>query len=381
MSDVDPILSLVRPAVLALKPYSSARKEFTAGATAPRAWLDANENPTMPMASLPSGMSAEAQRAKMEALAKEGFARLNRYPDPQPQELVERLAALYGVSPAQVLVTRGSDEGIDLLLRAFCSEGRDSILITPPTYGMYSVSAAIQGARVVSVPLVREKHFALDADAVIAAWQPGLKLVFLCSPNNPTGGLLSRASILKVARELEGRAMVVVDKAYIEFSGRSVLTAEIANTPNLVVLRTLSKAFGLAGARVGVTIGDPSLIAVLKKIIAPYPVPSPVAAAALAALTPAGITAARESAANLAAGRKDLAARLAALPAVKHVWPSDANFLLVEVVDAKRTMAAARIAGVVLRDRSREPGLEGCIRITTGTAEENQLVLEALSHD
>jgi histidinol-phosphate aminotransferase len=359
MSDADPILSLVRPAVLALTPYSSARKEFTAGAAAPRAWLDANENPATPSGASPS---------------------LNRYPDPQPSELVERLASLYGVSPAQLLVTRGSDEGIDLLLRAFCSEGRDSILITPPTYGMYSVSAAIQGARVVSVPLVREKDFALDADAVVAAWQPGLKIVFLCSPNNPTGGLLSRTAILKVARELEGRAMVVVDKAYIEFSGKSVLIGEIAATPNLVVLRTLSKAFGLAGARVGVTIGDPSLIAVLKKIIAPYPVPAPVAAAALAALTPEGIAAARDSAARLAAGRKELAAKLAALPCVKHVWPSDANFLLVEVADSKRAMAAAKAAGVVLRDRSREPGLENCLRITAGTAEENQLVVEALSN-
>ena len=376
MSDADPILSLVRPAVLALKPYSSARKEFTSGADTPTVWLDANENPTMPMASL----SAEAQRAKVEALAKEGFANLNRYPDPQPPELVARLAALYGVAPAQLLVTRGSDEGIDLLLRAFCTEGRDSILITPPTYGMYSVSAAIQGARVVSVPLVREKDFALDADAVIAAWQPGLKIVFLCSPNNPTGGLLSRASILKVARELEGRAMVVVDKAYIEFSGRSTLTAEISDTPNLVVLRTLSKAFGLAGARVGATIGDPALIAVLQKIIAPYPIPAPVAAAALAALTPAGIAAARESAATLAAARKELAGKLAALPVVRRVWPSDANFLLVEVANAPQVMATARLAGVVLRDRSREPGLEDCIRITAGTPQENQLVVEALSN-
>lgn len=368
MSDVDPILSLVRPAVLALKPYSSARKEFTKGAGSPAkwTWLDANENPTTPSGSLPAGAAREVV--------------LNRYPEPQPPELVERLASLYGVAPAQLIVTRGSDEGIDLLLRAFCSEGRDSILVTPPTYGMYEVAAAIQGARVVGVPLVREKNFALDADAVIAAWQPGLKIVFLCSPNNPTGGLLSRSAILKVARELEGKAMVVVDKAYIEFSGKSTLTAEIADTPNLVVLRTLSKAFGLAGARVGVTIGNPALIAVLQKIIAPYPVPAPVAAAALAALTPEGIAAARESAAALADARKELSTRLAALPCVKQVWPSDANFLLVEVSDSARVMAAARSAGVVLRDRSREPGLAGCIRITAGTAEQNQLVLEALSN-
>jgi len=368
MSDADPILSLVRPAVLALKPYSSARKEFTKGADAPAkwTWLDANENPTTPAASLPAAAAREVV--------------LNRYPEPQPAELVERLANLYAVAPAQLLVTRGSDEGIDLLLRAFCSEGRDSILITPPTYGMYEVAASIQGARVVSVPLVRERDFALDADAVITAWQPGMKIVFLCSPNNPTGGLLDRNAILKVARALTGRAIVVIDKAYIEFSGRSTLTGEIADTPNLVVLRTLSKAYGLAGARVGVTIGNPALIAVLQKIIAPYPVPAPVAAAALAALTPEGVGAARASALDLADAREALGVRLAGLPCVKRVWPSDANFLLVEVLDSKRVMAAARAAGVVLRDRSREPGLENCIRITAGTAEENQLVVEALSN-
>lgn len=369
MNEADPILSLVRPAVLALKPYSSARKEFTKGPDGPTAWawLDANENPATPSATVP----------------REGPARevvLNRYPEPQPPELVERLASLYTVSPAQLLVTRGSDEGIDLLLRAFCGEGRDSILITPPTYGMYEVAAAIQGAKVVSVPLVRERDFALDADAVIAAWQPGVKIVFLCSPNNPTGGLLDRNAIRKVARELAGKAVVVVDKAYIEFSGQSTLTAEIQSTPNLAVLRTLSKAFGLAGARVGVTIGNPALIAVLQKIIAPYPIPAPVAAAALDALTPQGIAAARASALELADARRGLATRLAGLTCVRRVWPSDSNFLLAEVTDSRKVMSAAKAAGVVLRDRSKEPGLENCIRITAGTAEQNQLVVEVLSN-
>jgi len=369
MSDTDPILSLVRPAVLALSPYSSARKEFMKSPDGPAnwVWLDANENPVTPSALLPAAAPAR------EVV-------LNRYPEPQPPELVARLSALYGVSTAHLLVTRGSDEGIDLLLRAFCNEGRDSILITPPTYGMYEVSAAIQGARVVRVPLIREKDFALDSEAVITTWQPGMKIVFLCSPNNPTGGLLARASVLKVARELAGKAMVVVDEAYVEFSGSRSLAEDIVATPNIVVLRTLSKAFGLAGARCGVTLGDPALIAVLKKIIAPYPVPAPVAAAAIAALSPEGIAAARQSAASLASARKELASSLASLPAVKRVWPSDANFLLAQVTDSKRVMTAARAAGLVIRDRSREPGLENCIRITVGTPSENQLVVETLSH-
>src|SRR3982751_1935431 len=213
MSAQNPVLSLVRPEILALTPYSSARKESKGG----RIWLDANENPKTPSASLPSDSSAIAS-ATGEALAKEGRLNLNRYPDPQPPTLVEPLAAIYGVTPSQVLVTRGSDEGIDLLLRTFCRAGQDAILITPPTYGMYVVAAGIQNAKVVTVPLVRARNFALDADAVLAAVTPAVKIVFLCSPNNPTGGLLDRAAVLKVALGLAGRAMVVADEAYVDFS-------------------------------------------------------------------------------------------------------------------------------------------------------------------
>ncbi|MDD3178838.1 MAG: histidinol-phosphate transaminase [Opitutaceae bacterium] len=360
MSATDQVLPLVRPEILALTPYSSARKE--AKNVAPggrRVWLDANENPQTPSAHAPL---------------------LNRYPEPQPSDLVDRLGSLYGVAPRQTLVTRGSDEGIDLLLRAFCRAGQDAILITPPTYGMYAVAAAIQGARVVPVPLIREKDFALDADAVLAAWTPAVKLVFLCSPNNPTGGLLDRRESLRLIRALLGRSVVVVDEAYLEFSGAPSFAAEITAQPNLVVLRTLSKAFGLAGARCGVTLADPAVIGVLQNIIAPYPVPAPVRQAALTALTPAGIAAARESAAALADGRRALASALARLPSVRRVWPSDANFVLVEMADAGRAMTAARAAGLIVRDRSREPGLANCLRITAGLPDENQFVLEVLRH-
>jgi len=302
---------------------------------------------------------------------------LNRYPEPQPASLVAQLSALYGVASTAVLVTRGSDEGIDLLLRTFCRAGQDAILITPPTYGMYVVAAGIQGARTVTVPLVLNRNFALDADAVLRAVTPEVKLVFLCSPNNPTGGLLDRTAVLSLVRALAGRAVVVVDEAYVDFSGQPSLAAEIAANPNLVVLRTLSKAFGLAGARVGTTIADPAVIAVLQKVIAPYPVPAPVLSAALAALTPAGLAAARESVATLVAERARLAPALARLPAVKRVWPSDANYLLVEVADAARALAAGRAAGVVWRDRSKD--VPRCIRITVGTAEENNATLEVLS--
>src|SRR3954470_24359562 len=173
MSPVDSVLQLVRPDILALTGYSSARKESKGG----RVWLDANENPETPFAHKPL---------------------LNRYPEPQPADLVAQLAALYSVSPAQVLVTRGSDEGIDLLLRTFCRAGQDAILITPPTYGMYVVAAGIQNARVVTVPLIQEKNFALDVEGLLKAITPDVKIVFLCSPNNPTGQLLDRASVLRI---------------------------------------------------------------------------------------------------------------------------------------------------------------------------------------
>jgi histidinol-phosphate aminotransferase len=352
MSAVDSTLKLVRPDILALTAYSSARKEAKGG----RVWLDANENPETPSAAKPL---------------------LNRYPEPQPAALVAQLASLYGVEANQVLVTRGSDEGIDLLLRTFCRAGQDAILFTPPTYGMYVVAAGIQGAATVTVPLIRENNFALDADAVLKAVTPEVKLVFLCSPNNPTGGLLDRATVMSLVRALAGRAVVVVDEAYVDFAGQPSLAAEIPANPNLVVLRTLSKAFGLAGARVGTTIADPAIIAVLQKVIAPYPVPTPVLLAALEALSPAGLAASRASVATLLAERARLAAALPKLPAVKRVWPSDANYLLVEVSDSAKAMAAGRSAGVIWRDRSKD--VPNSIRITVGTAEENNATLEVLS--
>jgi histidinol-phosphate aminotransferase len=362
MNSVESVLQLVRPDILALAPYSSARKESKGG----RVWLDANENPETPAAHQPL---------------------FNRYPEPQPPDLIAKLAGLYGVPPAQCLVTRGADEGIDILLRTFCRAGQDSILITPPTYGMYVVAADIQSAKTIRVPLLREQNFALDADAVIAAGlaapkpanagEGRVKLVFLCSPNNPTGGLLDRAAVMSVVRALAGRAVVVVDEAYVDFSGQPSLAAEIPANPNLVILRTLSKAFGLAGARVGTTIADPAVIAVFQKVIAPYPIPAPVLNAALAALTPDGLTAARESVRALIAERGRLLAELPKLASVKRVWPSDANYILVEVADAAKAMAAGRAAGVIWRDRSKD--VPNTIRITVGTAAENNQTLEVLS--
>ena len=377
MNSLAATLALVRPEILALAPYSSARKESKGG----RVWLDANENPATPAASLPA-----------EALAKEGRLNLNRYPDPQPPELIARLAGLYGAAPESILVTRGSDEGIDLLVRAFCRAGQDAILITPPTYGMYVVAAGIQGAAVRTAPLVAEKDFAVDPAAVLAAFPVAenvsfsppaapaagaVKLVFLCSPNNPTGQNLARADVLRIVDALAGRAVVVVDEAYAEFSTSESLVTALPSRPNLVVLRTLSKAFGLAGARVGVTLAAPGLIAVLQKIIAPYPIPTPVVQAALAALTPEAIAAARRSAADLVSGRQRLAAALQRLPYVQKIWPSDANFVLVSVTDSARLMTLCRAAGLIIRDRSKD--VPNTVRITIGSPAELDFALEVLA--
>jgi histidinol-phosphate aminotransferase len=348
----DSVLRLVRPEILALAPYSSARKEASGG----KVWLDANENPLTPHAGAP---------------------RLNRYPDPQPPELVSRLSLLYGVGQENVLVTRGSDEGIDLLVRAFCRAGQDSILITPPTYGMYAVAAGIQGASVKTAPLDREWDFALNVAGVLGAMDDSVKLVFLCSPNNPTGQNLNRDSILRILESVAGRAVVVVDEAYGEFSTDPSFATELREHANLVVLRTLSKAFGLAGARVGVTLASPALIGVLQRIIAPYPIPTPVLHAALAALNADGIRSAQRSALELVDGRRRLAAALEKLPFVQKVWPSDANFLLVAVTDSARLMTLCRAAGLIIRDRSKD--VPNTVRITVGTPSEMDFALEVLS--
>ena len=244
---------------------------------------------------------------------------------------------------------------------------------------MYAVSAAIQNARVVTVPLLAEKNFSLDPTAVLAALTPSVKLVFLCSPNNPTGALLARDEVVRLVQALLGKAIVVVDEAYLEFAGSRSLTQELVGNPNLVILRTLSKAFGLAGIRCGVTIASPALIGVLQKIIAPYPVPTPVLQAALVAMTAEGLTAARRSVQSLIAERVRVAARLATLPGVRRLWPSDSNFILFEVTDSARVMSATRAVGVVLRDRSRDYGLTNCVRMTMGTPEENNAALEVIA--
>ena len=350
------VKELARPDIVALAPYEYA------------AWqpelerLHANELPWRPAGDVTN-------------------AGLNRYPESQPLKLIKRLASLYQVTPDGLLVTRGSDEGIDLLVRAFCRAGGDAILVCPPTFGMYAVTAAIQGAAVVSVPLRPESGFALDEAAFLARCTKAVKIIFLCSPNSPTGNLMSEESVLRIASQLKGRALLVVDEAYIEFSRAASFTRHLRDLPQLVVLRTLSKAHGLAGARCGSVIAAPEVIALLRKVISPYAVAQLTVESALEFLTTSNVLSLLTRVAVIQSERDRLPRKIGKLKSVAKVWPSVANFLLVDFVDADAAQVAltsACAAGLLIRDVRREPGLERALRISIGTPEQNDRLLEAL---
>jgi histidinol-phosphate aminotransferase len=346
------ILSLARPEIVALKAYSHASWDPAFDR------LHANELP----------WRAETDRTR---------AGLNRYPEPHPHELAARLAQLYGVEPAQLLPGRGSDESIDLVVRGFCRAGVDNVIICPPTFGMYAVAARIQGAEVREVPLLRDLDYALDTKAVLAACDARTRIVFLCSPNNPTGNALAPAAVDAVLTALAGKALVVVDEAYIEFSGDASLTTQLNRFPNLVVLRTLSKAFGLAGARVGSLIAHPDIVALLSKVIPPYSIPQPTIETVLATLATPQLAVQRERVAQVRVERERLRSQLAAKAGVVKVWPSVANFLLTDFRSAQNALASAREARLLVRDmRSVAPQ---SLRISVGTPEQNDRLIRSLA--
>jgi histidinol-phosphate aminotransferase len=302
---------------------------------------------------------------------------LNQYPEPQPKSLIGRLAELYHVTAESILVGRGSDESIDLLVRSFCRAAEDSVLICPPTFGFYSVAARIQGAKVVEVPLRAQDGFSLDPDAVLRQIEPTVKLVFLCSPNNPTGNLLNENSLLFLADALHERALIVVDEAYIEFADRKSLAPLVAQRPQLVVLRTLSKAYGLAGARVGALIAHPEVVALLQKVIAPYAITQLTLEAALPVISGPHLRTQTKRIGDLRVERARFASALARLPGVLEVLPSDANFLLVRFADPARALERAREERLLVRDARNYLGLSDALRITVGTPESNNRLLEA----
>jgi histidinol-phosphate aminotransferase len=309
----------------------------------------------------------------------ESLAGLNFYPEPQPRVLIERLARLYSVGRNTLLVTRGSDEAIDLLVRAFCRAGEDAVVICPPTFGIYTVSAQIQGAQVISAPLNAEEGFALDTQRLLENCDATVKLVFLCSPNNPTGHLLSEDSILEVADALEGRALVVVDEAYVEFSSRASLASQVARRPQLAILRTLSKAHGLAGARLGTLIADPEIIALLRKLIAPYAISQLTLEAVLRLLSAPHLRILQRRIRDIRAERDRMTEGLERLARVTQVLPSEANFVLARFTDAAAALERARAARLLVRDASKYPGLEDALRISIGTPLQNAQLLKAWS--
>ena len=354
-ADLESVLALARPEIRALKPYSHAQWD-------PRLQrLHANESP-------------------WRAASDHSDAGLNRYPEPQPQALLEALARLYKVPVSRVLAGRGSDEAIDLLVRAFCRSGEDAVIVCPPTFGMYAVAARIQGAKLVEVPLQAARGFALDPDAIIAALTTTTRVVFLCSPNNPTGTLMPLRVLRAIVSAATDRAIVVVDEAYIEFAESPSIAEQIDQWPNLVVLRTLSKAHGLAGARIGTLIARAGIVALLRRIIPPYAIAQPTLEAALAALSSAQQAVTAQRIGSLIAERERLAANLPGMDAVLRVWPSAANFLLVEFKQPQRAFDALVEAGLLVRDFRSHPGLERALRITIGSPTQNDAVLRALEN-
>ncbi|MBJ3814658.1 histidinol-phosphate transaminase [Shimwellia pseudoproteus] len=344
---------LARAAVRALTPYQSARRLGGNGDV----WLNANEYPEAVAFSL-------TQQT------------LNRYPECQPAAVITGYAAYAGVKPDQVLVSRGADEGIELIIRTFCEPGQDAIIYCPPTYGMYSVSAETSGVACRTVPT--DENWQLDL-AGIAAQLDGAKVVFVCSPNNPTGQVINPDDMRTLLEMTRGKAIVVADEAYIEFCPQATLSGWLADYPHLVILRTLSKAFALAGLRCGFTLASAEIIALLLKVIAPYPLSTPVADIAAQALTPQGVAAMRERVTTLLLNRRQLIDGLRDTPCVEQIFDSETNYVLVRLTASSAVFKSLWDQGIILRDQNKQPGLSGCLRITVGTREECQRVLDALN--
>lgn len=345
------INSIARPEIVAMQPYVSARSS----AAADGILLNANEAP------YPHVNDPEWQRLA-----------LNRYPAPQPAQLKSRMAKLYGVSEANVLVTRGSDEGIDLLTRVFCRPGQDAMIECSPCFGMYRIAATIQGAKVIDVPRIAEQYFQIDFKQLerVIEEQAGVRLVFLTTPNNPTGDLIERPDLLRILKACEDKALLVLDEAYIEFCTARSASELVKEWPQLVVLRTLSKAWAAAGVRCGTVIADPAVIALLQRVIAPYPLAATAVDAALQATAGDAVIRQRDFIELVKQGRADLQGFLSQCNWVEVMYESEANFILLRVADAPSLVRWCAAGGLRIRDFSSQPQLEGCVRLTIGSTDE-----------
>jgi len=337
------INSFARENIRKLKPYSSARDEFQGEASV---YLDANENPFN--------------------------SAYNRYPDPHQKKVKDAISHIKGIQPEQLFLGNGSDEAIDLLIRAFCCPGKDNVVIPQPTYGMYSVSADINDVEIRTCSLT--KDFDIDIEALQQTWNDNSRLLFLCSPNNPSGNVLSEQKVRTVLEKFKG--IVIIDEAYIDFTNSKGYSAWLNEFKNLAILQTLSKAWGLAGIRLGMCIANTDLIAILDKIKPPYNINTMTQEVALQALE--NRSRKETWVKEIIEEREFLKERLAKLNAALQVYPSDANFLLVKVTHAKEIYQDLVKKGIIVRDRSNVMLCDECIRITVGAKEENRILIEAL---
>jgi len=303
---------------------------------------------------------------------------LNRYPEAHPVSLQKKMAGLFEVAETNLLVTRGSSEAIDVLIRAYCRAYRDSLITAPPTFEMFRFYADVQGVRMIDVPLIRANNFAFDTDSVIAACKPDTKLVFICSPNNPTGSIVGREEILRIVKCRRGKSIVVVDEAYIEFAGRESIARLVTEHENLVVLRTLSKAQALAGARCGAAIAHESTINVLSRVLPPYSFPTPVIDCVLKVLAGETLETSRQFVSDIVSERERLFDRLRSSSVVESVWPSHGNFLLVRFENTANVTRFLHDRRILIRNFGDDAELENCARITIGSQQENDALLAAL---
>ena len=346
------INQLVRKNVQKLTPYQSARRIGGNGDV----WLNANEYPVAPNYQLTEQT-------------------LNRYPEAQPQQVIDSYAQYAGVTPEQVIVSRGADEAIELLMRAFCEPDTDTVLYCPPTYGMYHVSAETLGIKTKTVPT--KSDWQLDLEGIKQNLD-NVKLIYVCSPNNPTGNLINPEDIKALLNLVKDRALVIIDEAYIEFSPNSTVVSWLNDYPHLVILRTLSKAFALAGLRCGFTLANKPIIDALQKVIAPYPLATPVADIATQALSKEGIETMRLHVINLNNQKEKFAKQLSALPIVEKIYPSESNYLCVKFQSNKEVFSKLWHEGIILRDQSKSIGQNGFVRISIGTEDECDAVITAL---
>lgn len=340
-----------------LTPYESARRLFTASEGQERVWLNANESPTANEYAINSEL-------------------LNRYPDCQPQAVLVAYSKYAQLLPEQITVTRGADEGIELLIRAFCQAGTDKVLICPPTYGMYAISAKTFNVGLETVPL--NTDFSVNVDAV-NAFAGKVKLVFLCSPNNPTGTIIPKADVEAILQAYKDKAIVVLDEAYIEFSSETKQTALLSQYPNLVILRTLSKGFALAGLRCGFVLSSASIKQILLKVIAPYPVPDPVAQIASQALTVSGIELMHNNVDTLSKELTILSEALTQISEITLVGAQRGNFVLFRSAHNKALMSFLVENNMLIRDQSKQIMLDNCLRISIGTQAQNAQLFTLIS--